>query len=1325
MRHFSYKFLATILIMASIASANAQTLSAVVSWDGSVDYTPVSIGNTWHIVDGTLITVTLEATTPTNTQERVYEETISYKKDGTNLSGNIDKFTPTNGDVNYTALYKYKIYTLNTETLEWETDNILHDEESEPKVITFKTYAAPSITINSLSPSATSTYDGGPNVTVSLSCTTNAASVDGYTERIEWKEGASGNYSEGTNSYVFNPADKSNTTIYCKVSIIGPDGNVWGTPQEESVSINVLPAPSITINSLTSSAASTYDRGPNVTVSLSCTTNAASVDGYTERIEWKEGASGNYSEGTNTYDFSPAGKSSTTIYCKVSIIGPDGNVWGTPQEESVNINVLPAPSITINSLTPSAASTYDGGPNVTVSLSCTTNAASVDGYTERIEWREGTSGNYSEGTNTYDFNPDGKSSTTIYCKVSIIGPDGNVWGEYKERNITLNVYSVPEYIAKGIHKNKTDDTTHEFEYSTYKNVVFDASRLFSCQGGNPDGWQYELYVAGEKMPGLTFTPNNAGDYIMRLVVKNVSPSTSELWYKNSDDGNGIEYTLHVYDKPIWTTNIAELFADVSDTGIYNDVNDLVLHVKSGDTVPFKINVQGGDISKTDAKMAIGDEEDAFSSFDSNNYTYNFRQTNDSDVEKVFSFSIHISNNIDYLIEGQEIYSKNISGKIVVWKDITANVADLSTDTDGNYLLEICEEDNGKQEIKINLIGGNPEKWLITPDNGNIPVGSGSKNGSEYTYTINNANLKANNENAKTYKYSFTIQYLDGQTRTSSLTKDIYIKVWPKPEINPSLAMIKNEATITYNGNSIPSQKKIIYTVNCYDGDEFVLNATPSGGNIEAIDESWEYVMTGSSVRKELPTDKNITITQDKSGLIIIKFFNALKTDEVISVETNIIRNPIPDIDLVLPNVDNTSNKDWTDAEEVDGSFLAPVHLYGDGTQTASFVFSPKSGNEGYIEGWTYSCNRGSIVQSTATAAQWEYNIQSNTTSSYEDQIISINIKNSIPASDNQSGENIGLQKTKIYHLRVWHEVILPSDYSLTDNNNPNNYIKSTHAIREGNTLKGHVNPIEFGYNPGASGSYYEYFWEGQGTLNQNDWQKDNITNSVGGNSLGRSLETYKLTVRNKGPRGTIWAVKTFSNCDVYIYNRPETPTKLIKKGNGTSGTMIIEYNGISDDALLASGDYVIDFYYTDASGDHKIIAKPQTETGDIRWATGYSNASQMDSAYVYAHWLDAESGVLITSGKRTLNSVDENWDGSMYNLSPDQISGIRALTRAGDGNYTAIHAILPDEIDYSVFSVYNINGMKVGNTTKGLSSGIYIIRYLQDGEVKTKKLSVK
>ena len=898
---------------------------------------------------------------------------------------------------------------------------------------------------------------------------------------------------KGNKTYDFNPAGKSNTTIFCKVSIIGPDGNVWGTPQEKSVTITVLPAPAVKINSFTTSAPSTYNGGPHITVTLNCTTNAAAVNGYTEKIEWKEGAAGNYSKGNSTYDFNPAGKSNTTIYCKVSIIGPDGNVWGDYQERDVTIIVLPAPSIKINSLTPSAQATYDGGSHVTVTLDCTTNAAAVDGYTEKIEWKEGAAGSYSKGNKTYDFNPDGKSgsTTTIYCKVSIIGPDGTVWGAPQEKSVTITVYSAPSTI------------------------------------------------------------------------------------------------------------------------------------------------------------------------------------------------------------------------------VSMNLSSISED---NYFLEICEDDAENQKITLLLTGGDPQKWDVTisPQN-NDPKGTLSQNGYEFNYTLKGNDLKAATNNFKTYLYNIKIQYIDSDIEIPD--KSVEIKVWPKPKITPSLALEKDGTTINYNGSL--SQNKLVYSVSCYEGDELVLSVDPS--NTGSMEKYWEYRM-GSGKRMPLPNDKIIPVSQEQGGSepVIIHFYNKLKSNEVLSVEMNINRFSIPTLpSITLPNVDNTTSNNWINAEDIS----SPVDLYGGGTQTASFNFSPKTGDKENINGWTYSCNKGNIER-TGAKAKWDYNVITSTNSANEVQTITIEIKNSIPANGNQSAENIGFLETKKYHIRAWRRVVPPSDYTLTDENNPKNNVKSTHGIREGNTLAAHVNSLDGGYNPGGSGSYYEYIWEGQGAVNSTDWTKTSITNSDNRNVPGRSKTTYRLTVQNKGPRGTNWVVKSFNDCDVYVYNRPETPTRLSIKGNGTSGTMIIEYNNISDDALLASGDYVIDFCYTDASGEHKIIAKSQTERGDIRWATGYSN-SQMNNAFVYAHWLDVDNRVLITSGKRTLNGVDDNWDNSMYNLTPDQISEIKAMTRADDENYTAIHSISPDELVRSDIRIYNMNGMMVSTSTDGLKPGIYIIRFMQDGIMRSRKLSVK
>ena len=65
---------------------------------------------------------------------------------------------------------------------------------------------------------------------------------------------------------------------------------------------------------------------------------------------------------------------------------------------------------------------------------------------------------------------------------------------------------------------------------------------------------------------------------------------------------------------------------------------------------------------------------------------------------------------------------------------------------------------------------------------------------------------------KYYKYSFTLQYVDGQTKTETVTKNVYIKVWPKPVISSLLTLYKNGTVITYNRKDTPSQDKTRYTV---------------------------------------------------------------------------------------------------------------------------------------------------------------------------------------------------------------------------------------------------------------------------------------------------------------------------------------------------------------------------------------------------------------------------------------------------------------------------------------------------------------------------------
>jgi hypothetical protein len=923
-------------------------------------------------------------------------------------------------------------------------------------------------------------------------------------------------------------------------------------------------------------------------------------------------------------------------------------------------------------------------------------------------------------TGTFEALPEG--TYTVKVNAQAMNPDKNseeAWGKAIPYTLEhpIKIYIAPQYQEQNYHLKESS----EHIYSSYIDKPFDASKLFSYVNENgkvtgyPTGWEKKLYVNETENKdnngnsSLTFIPEVAGDYSLRLEVKNNAPTG--IWYDSESNGNpdDYKYTLHVYNTPeIESNNLSSLFDGPDEQGKY------ALHVESGKEVPFEFTIKGGDMDKENSKWEITrkiDEDDPVSfTKNGSKHTYTFQESNDSDVKNEYSFIITVSDELDYLVKDQEPFHKEFSGTITVWKEITATMAAPTTDNDGNYVLETRVGDSDKQEIKIRLVGGDPEKWIITPTTNGSPGGSGNKDGYDYTYTIQDTDFTTDN----TYSYSFTAKYKDGLTDIPGIEKQVSIIAWPMPEIDQVLALNNDNKNVKY------IEQSGSYNITCYESDKLGMTVTPTGGK---TNEKWKY-QVGTGSKTDLPSNGKINV--NGNGTNTIKFYNYLgtKEKEVKTIGTQITRKSDPEITNVLPTVDNTTAEIWNAAKNAANR----VDLYGDASKPqfskADFNFSPQSGHEGYENGWNYSWSIDGTEQSK-NYGQWSYTATNTSNNAYEDKTISVSIKNSIPAGSGQDGENVGLSDTKTYYVRVWHEAILPSEnYTLTDEYNNSNDVKTTHAIREGNKMTANVAPIVYGY---SNNNFYE--WKGQGAqANKANWETE-LSNSDPSNNPGKSMTTYGLHVYNKGPRGTIWAEKSFPDCDVDIYNKPKTPSSLVIKGQGsqagTSGTVIVEYADISDTELINRGDYVIDFCYTDTNGDKVIIAKPQTKQGDIRWATGYSSA-QMQTAFAYSHWLDETNGVLITSGKRTINGVDETFDLSRYNLSSSEVTEIRDITRAGSGDYEdIIHSIDSNEITEGNISVYNMSGMKVGSSMQGLTPGMYIIRYQQDGVTKSKKLSVK
>lgn len=958
-------------------------------------------------------------------------------------------------------------------------------------------------------------------------------------------------------------------------------------------------------------------------------------------------------------------------------------------------------------------------------------------------------------TGSFEALPQGEY--TVVLKAHALNPDANSEEDWGTITCTLDhpitIYPAPLYQSLGNHLNETDDTNNSDKYSILTGETFDANKLFSYKdedivtgypndSNNPDspyGWHGTLSVKkdgttikdNDKV--LTFSPTEKGEYTLTLNVTNNAPTG--IWENKKNT-----YTLYVYEKPQWdTSNFAKLFDNPID-------NKYDRHIKSNELIPFEVTGKDGDqnsewnVTMTSPQINNGEPE-SFNSSEFPKFTYTFQEQNTSDKEeKTYDFHIQGSNSINYLSKDSKPEPLDIQGTIHVWNDITVNVKGLDADDEGNYVLETREGDSAEQVIELALVGGDPEKWSIAPPTKDGPDGMPSKIGYKYTYTIQDVDLKADEDGPKTYTYAITANYDDGATHTGDKQFTFKVKVWPEPAITQTLALSNDKNNDNKNVSYIEQSGK--YNVICYNSDVLEMTVTRAGGNTERG--LWKYQTPDMTEKKELPqpdSDNKIKLTITKPGTTY--FYNYLtsenggtKEKEVKSIVTQIDRRLDPIIVTKLPEVDNTTFDIWNAAINQNKA----VDLYGgilpNGSRhVAHFDFSPQSGT-GYEAntgdgGWKYSWRIDDVEQDNVRGV-WDYTAKTSSNDNYETKKITIIIKNSIPAGNGQEGENFGFNNEDnpmTYYVRVWHEAKLPNDYSLIDAFNTGNNIKETHAIREGNKLIAKVAPIEYGYS-----NKCHYDWTGQGAQDLTDWENEKMTNTDNGDGPGSSSTTYGLHVYNYGPRNNnIWAEKTYDPCKVCIYNHPETPTSLVIKGKGNSGTMIITYTDIMSDAELESrDDYVITFCYTDKDGNLQKIYKPQGGKGEVRWATGFpTDASQMSNVYAYAEWhyVNQETGqnVLITSGKRALNDAesDKDWDESIYNFSNEMMQAIRAITRAGSGDYTDIRSVDYDDSLEGELSVYNMNGMLVGTSTKDLTPGIYIIRYKQDGIIKSKKLSVK
>ena len=306
-------------------------------------------------------------------------------------------------------------------------------------------------------------------------------------------------------------------------------------------------------------------------------------------------------------------------------------------------------------------------------------------------------------------------------------------------------------------------------------------------------------------------------------------------------------------------------------------------------------------------------------------------------------------------------------------------------------------------------------------------------------------------------------------------------------------------------------------------------------------------------------------------------------------------------------------------------------------------------------------------------------------------------------------------------INVWPKPKAISDIFINDLQNDDNLFVSNSSFdgvtRNGNKLRFTVDRAEGGY---GDPPVWNYEWEKNGKIlntytTLDDWQEffdDDISLSMSNIKEYEDI-IYTLKVSNYKDND-LWADCILSKT-IRVYNRPATPTRLIKKGTGASGTMIAITDGITD-ADLENRQYFLVFGYEDAFGKEiRSLEKQQTNPGNTRFETEFSASEVNNSNYrffVYAKW-KYDDDVEITSGKRYMDYVDEEWDGSDYT----------GLTRSVDDKTSSIIEV-SNVFDCPSTRIYTLGGMLLKDF-EHLTPGIYIIESACNGKKTTKKIVVK
>ena len=263
--------------------------------------------------------------------------------------------------------------------------------------------------------------------------------------------------------------------------------------------------------------------------------------------------------------------------------------------------------------------------------------------------------------------------------------------------------------------------------------------------------------------------------------------------------------------------------------------------------------------------------------------------------------------------------------------------------------------------------------------------------------------------------------------------------------------------------------------------------------------------------------------------------------------------------------------------------------------------------------------------------------------------------------------------------------------------NDNDIIISTGDNGSNKTREGNKVTLSVMTPKGGNPQGWEYVWSGpRGEIGEGE-TIETVASMSSGNSMAIEQTAYTLKMTDYSPEGEVWAQFNLVNT-LDVYRRPETPSQMLRKGNGSSHTFIAMMP-VPDEQLGKLG-YTLVYGWTDSDGnDHTI------EQTSLRYChtDGETYNKPTNKFWVYSVW-NYQDGSVVSSGRRYLDgSLDEDFDASVF-----------------DGS-----GVMKDGQTGTRSAIYTINGHYLGTDLSKLSPGIYIYTTETEGVKNTEKIIIK